>query len=129
MNALFDTNILIDYLLGFDNAKKEIEQYHNPQISIITKMEVLIGSTQDNEKTIRCFLDNFTVINLNEDIAEIAVEVRRQNKIKLPDAIIWASAKYTNSLLVTRNVKDFPEQASDIKIPYRILSAKFDMHH
>jgi predicted nucleic acid-binding protein len=73
------------------------------------------------KKQLDVFLSNFTVINLNEDIAEIAVEVRRQNKIKFPDAIIWASAKYTNSLLVTRNVKDFPEQAKDIKIPYRIL--------
>jgi predicted nucleic acid-binding protein len=57
MNALFDTNILIDYLLGFDNAKKEIEQYDNPKISIITKMEALDSSTQDNEKTIRCFFE------------------------------------------------------------------------
>ena len=57
MNALFDTNILIDYLLGFDNAKKEIEQYDNPQISIITKMEAPDSSTQDNEKTIRCFFE------------------------------------------------------------------------
>jgi predicted nucleic acid-binding protein len=120
MQALFDTNILIDYLIGHNQARLEIEQYENPQISIITKMEVLIGTTEDNEDIIREFLDNFTVIPLNEEIAEIAIEIRKKNKIKLPDAIIWASAKFRNSLLVTRNTKDFSVYSSDIKIPYNI---------
>jgi predicted nucleic acid-binding protein len=83
-------------------------------------MEVLIGTTEDNEDIIREFLDNFTVIPLNEEIAEIAIEIRKKNKIKLPDAIIWASAKFRNSLLVTRNTKDFSVYSSDIKIPYNI---------
>ena len=120
MKATFDTNILIDYLIGHDEAKIEIEQYNNPQISIITKMEVLVGSTKNNEEIIRDFLDNFNVVLLNEEIAEIAIEIRKENKIKLPDAIIWASAKYTNSLLITRNIKDFAIQAPDIKVPYTI---------
>jgi predicted nucleic acid-binding protein len=120
MKAVFDTNILIDYLVGHLAASQEIAQYKNPQISIITKMEILVGATEDTEVTIREFLDNFTVIDLNEEIAEIAILTRKENKIKLPDAIIWATAKHTNSLLVTRNTKDFPEQASDIKVPYNL---------
>jgi predicted nucleic acid-binding protein len=55
MKAVFDTNILIDYLIGNLLAKKEIEQYHSPQISIITKMEILVGVT-DNEEIIKEFL-------------------------------------------------------------------------
>ena len=51
MKAVFDTNILIDYLIGNLLAKKEIEQYQSPQISIITKMEILVGVT-DNEEII-----------------------------------------------------------------------------
>jgi predicted nucleic acid-binding protein len=120
MRALFDTNILIDYLIGHNEARLVIEQYENPQISIITKMEVLVGTTEDNEEIIREFLDNFTVIALNEEIAETAIEIRKNNKIKLPDAIIWATAKYNNSLLITRNTKDFSMHSSDIKIPYNI---------
>ncbi|CAN0605514.1 unnamed protein product, partial [Ectocarpus sp. 12 AP-2014] len=46
--------------------------------------------------------------------------VRVKNKVKLPDAIIWATAKYKNSLLITRNIKDFSMQSADIKIPYYI---------
>jgi len=120
MQALFDTNILIDYLIGHNKARLEIEQYENPQISIITQMEVLIGTTEDNEEMTREFLDNFVVVPLNEEIAEIAVEIRKNKKIKLPDAIIWASAKYKNSLLITRNTKDFSIHSTDIKIPYNL---------
>lgn len=120
MKAVFDTNILIDYLSGNLLAYKELKLYKNPQISIITKMEILVGASKDNQEMIREFLDNFTIINLNEEIVEVAVGIRKEHKIKLPDAIIWATAKYSNSLLITRNTKDFPAQAPDIKIPYNI---------
>jgi predicted nucleic acid-binding protein len=119
MKAVFDTNILIDYLIGNLLAKKEIEQYQSPQISIITKMEILVGVT-DNEEIIKEFLNGFNIIPLNDEIAEIAVNIRKENKIKIPDAIIWATAKYTDSLLITRNTKDFPGLGADIKIPYNV---------
>ena len=119
MKAVFDTNILIDYLIGKKKKKKEIEQYQSPQISIITKMEILVGVT-DNEEIIKEFLNGFNIIPLNDEIAEIAVNIRKENKIKIPDAIIWATAKYTDSLLITRNTKDFQELGADIKIPYNI---------
>ena len=120
MEALFDTNILIDYLNGYNEAKLIIEQYQNPQISIITKIEILVGATKSDDDILREFLYNFSIIALNEEIAEIAVKIRQEKKIKLPDAIIWASAKYRNSLLITRNTKDFSIHSSDIKIPYSI---------
>lgn len=120
MKVLFDTNILIDYLQGHVEASMELEQSNNSQISIITKMEILIGTSVETQEIIREFLDNFTIIGLNEEIAEIAITIRKENKIKLPDAIIWATAKYGNCLLVTRNTKDFPSHAPDIRIPYNI---------
>jgi predicted nucleic acid-binding protein len=83
-------------------------------------MELLVGTSEENEEIVKGFLDNFTIIALNEEIAEIAIATRKENKLRLPDAIIWATAKYTNSLLVTRNTKDFPTHASDIKVPYHI---------
>ncbi|XVN42271.1 MAG: type II toxin-antitoxin system VapC family toxin [Candidatus Rickettsia vulgarisii] len=120
MKALFDTNILIDYLLGIEEARNELSEYKDPQISIITKIEILVGTTKDDESIVREFLGNFTIINLNEEICEIVISLRKKHKIKIPDAIIWATAKYNNSLLITRNTKDFPNHSSDIKIPYII---------
>ena len=43
-NALFDTNILIDYLSGVESAREEVERYGNRSISVITWMEVMDGS-------------------------------------------------------------------------------------
>jgi predicted nucleic acid-binding protein len=111
MKALFDTNILIDYLQGIEGAREELSEYHDLQISIITKIEILVGTIKDDEDIVREFLDNFTIVNLNEEICEIAISLRKKHKIKIPDAIIWATAKYNNSLLITRNTKDFPNHS------------------
>jgi len=119
MKAVFDTNILIDYLIGNLLAKKEIEQYQSPQISIITKMEILVGVT-DNEEIIKEFLNGFNIIPLNDEIAEIAVNIRKENKIKIPDAIIWATAKYTSlSYSLCKLQKDIVENTIKKQLKYR----------
>ena len=43
MNAVFDSNIIIDYLNGVREAKQEVALYQNCSISIITYIEVLVG--------------------------------------------------------------------------------------
>ena len=120
MKALFDTNILIDYLSGYKQALREIELYNDSFISIITKMELLVGTDNNNETIIQNFLDQFKTITIDNEIAELAIHIRRKEKIKLPDAIIWASAQSIGGLLITRNTKDFPVHRKDIKIPYQL---------
>jgi predicted nucleic acid-binding protein len=39
-------------------------------------------------------------------------------KVRLPDAIIWATALHESALLVTRDTKDFPSAEPGIRIPY-----------
>lgn len=46
--------------------------------------------------------------------------IRRRTRIKLPDAIIRATAEVHSLLLVTRDAKDFPEDALKVRIPYRL---------
>ena len=118
MKALLDTNILIDYLNGIEQARIEIEQYQHPAISIITWMEVMTGVKADEKSQIESFLAQFDLINIDLDIARMAVEIRQTHSIKLPDAIIWASAKILRALLVTRNIKDFPADAPEVRVPY-----------
>ncbi|MCK5535578.1 MAG: hypothetical protein KAI79_02060 [Bacteroidales bacterium] len=48
------------------------------------------------------------------------VEIRKSNKIKLPDAIIHATALVTERLLITRNTRDFSKSDPTIRIPYII---------
>jgi predicted nucleic acid-binding protein len=118
MRALFDTNILIDYLCGKEEARNLLKQYEKPSISIITKMEILAGTEEDELAITKDFLENFEIIPLNDKVSEIATEIRRNSKIKLPDSIIWASAKSVGAILVTNNREIFSAQAPDIKHPY-----------
>jgi predicted nucleic acid-binding protein len=58
------------------------------------------------------------MIELDSEIAERAVSLRRKHGIKLPDAIIWASADIKSLLLVTRNTMYFGEDTPFVRVPY-----------
>ncbi|MEJ7760646.1 MAG: type II toxin-antitoxin system VapC family toxin [Gemmatimonadaceae bacterium] len=121
MRAVFDTNILIDYLNGSKKAKTEIGSIDEPFISLVTWMEVLVGvADADEESSIREFLRRFSVYPVDEGVAERAVAIRRENNLRLPDAIIWATAYRLGTILVTRNTRDFPPRHPSIRIPYRM---------
>lgn len=120
MKALFDTNILIDYLNGNIKAKSEINLFKQRAISRITWIELLVGAgTSEEDNIVRDFLNKkFEVIEITPELSELAVQIRKSTKVKLPDAIIWASAERHQCLLVTRNTKDFPSKAPGIRVPY-----------
>lgn len=118
--ALFDTNILIDFLRGVSAARDELECYEQKSISIITWMEVMAGASEVNEQGTRAFLNGFDVVHLDEKIAAKAVKIRQQHRLKLPDAVIWATAEVGKLLLVTRNTKDFPENFPGVRMPYKL---------
>jgi len=121
MRALLDTNILIDYLNGVAQSRNEVEKREAPAISIITWMEVMTGAgDSDEENQLRMFLSRFQVIGIDSEIAALAVKLRREHRMKLPDAIIYASAKARQMLLVTRNSKDFRPQMDGVAIPYQL---------
>ncbi len=121
MKAVFDTNILIDYLNGLTQAKRELENHTTCVISVITWMEVLVGAkNQDEEAVIKSFLNGFEVIDISSSIREKAVTIRKNMRLRLPDAVILATAKHLEVPLVTRNTKDFPAGTIDIRVPYSI---------
>jgi hypothetical protein len=121
VRALFDTNILIDHLNAVSAARAEFARYRGKAISIIAWIEVLVGAKPGSEAATRSFLDQrFDVIGLDERVAERAVELRKQHRLKLPDAVIWASAQVHGMLLVTRNTKDFPSDDPGIRMPYQL---------
>ncbi len=116
-NALFDTTILIDNLNGHAQALATRDRYTDHFISIVTWMEVLVGATAATEGFVRTFLKSFVLLDLTPAIAERAILIRRQKRLKLPDAIILASAEINGLTLVTRNTRDFVADAG-IDIPY-----------
>ena len=118
VKALIDTNILVDFLNGAPEARRELGLYEDAAISIVSWMEVMVGASDAASQATRAFLSGFDIVGLNERVAEEAVRLRRTHKIKLPDAIVWASAQCQGRLLVTRNTKDFPEDDPGVRAPY-----------
>jgi predicted nucleic acid-binding protein len=121
VSELFDTNILIDHLNGVAKATREIRRSHDPAISVITWIEVMTGAASPSEEAIlRAFLSNFHYLEMTREVAEGAAVIRRQKSIKMPDAIILATAEAAGRVLVTRNVKDFPAVARGVRVPYKV---------
>jgi len=118
--VLFDTNILIDYLSGVARARTELRRHQDRAISIITWLEVMAGAIPDEESRVRGFLATIRTIPINAEVADLAFVLRRQTKLKLPDAIIKATAAGENRILVTRNTRDFSSTDPSIRIPYRL---------
>ncbi|MDR3254382.1 MAG: type II toxin-antitoxin system VapC family toxin [Synergistaceae bacterium] len=121
--VLFDTCILIDYLNGVLFSAETLKLYSgDPAISVITWMEVMVGALRLDEAqqlTTRRFLARFLKLSVNDSVAERAVLIRAERKIKLPDAIIDATAQMENRLLLTRNTRDFIDSPG-VVFPYTI---------
>jgi hypothetical protein len=64
------------------------------------------------------FLREFRVIEITQQVARRAAEIRRRTGARLPDAIVWATAQMESAPLVTRNSKDFPKDDPLVRIPY-----------
>jgi predicted nucleic acid-binding protein len=80
-----------------------------PAISAITEIELLCWKTTSDTdlRLLADFIDDVTIIELENPIKLKTAEIRKINRIKLPDAIIAATALIHNLTFITRNVKDF----------------------
>ena len=95
-NKLFiDTNIAL-YLLSGDKTLAKLLNRKNLYLSFVTQLELLgfKGITKKEEKTIRDFINQCTIIDINNRIKEQVIQLRKDYPIKLPDCIIMASSIY-----------------------------------
>lgn len=118
--AVFDTNIVIDALNGIVAADEEYCRYERVYISLITWIEIMVGTDEKDDLTAHFLQEYFIILPITQAIAEQTVVIRKQYRIKLPDALIQASAQVYNVLLVTRNTRDFPMEHPGIRCPYRL---------
>lgn len=109
---LIDTNAVIDYLgnrlstIGMDFMNPIIDSI--PIISVITKIELLGFNAPDEEYAILTdFVNDCRIIELNNLIVEKTIFLRKYHRIKLPDAIIAATALVYDLHIISRNESDF----------------------
>jgi predicted nucleic acid-binding protein len=119
----FDTNIVIDVLHDRPLAWAEIKRASRAWISRMTWIEVMAGVPDSATADTEHFLRLFAMHEIDEEVSRRAAAIRHQRKsMKVPDAVILASAQVAGHILVTRNTKDFPAEMPGIRVPYIVES-------
>lgn len=122
VEMLLDSVILIDHLNGIPEAAQWLseEDWDRMAVSAITRAEVLTGANPEEVVHIGHLLDSFPCLPLDGDVADRAAAIRREKRLRLPDAFQAAVAEKHNLKLVTRNTRDFtPDKFDNVLIPYR----------
>lgn len=120
-----DANILIDTLLGYDPAYREltriVDSGSRMWISRMAWIEALSKGSDIIVRDARQFLGRFGLDEIDDEISQRAAALRRERPtLKSPDAIILATAQIRGRVLVTRNTKDFSAEMPGIRIPYKL---------
>jgi predicted nucleic acid-binding protein len=90
---LVDTNILL-YLLDGNDTIAEMLNGKNLFISFITELELLGFKklTKHEEEAIINLLDDCSILPMSNHLKDKCIEIRRKYSLKLPDAIVAATA-------------------------------------
>ncbi len=119
---LLDTDVLVEYLRGRQEAIGYLEGLTSDQyVSVISVAELFAGVRDDREeRSLKQFLLAFTALPVTEKVARLGGLYRRDYRSShgtgLADALIAATARETGTNLVTFNRRHFP--MVDITVPY-----------
>ena len=111
---LADTDVLIDFLRGYDKAISFIEKFSSQIIlSPIVVAEIYAGVKGTNELAVLDnFISQFRVIPITSKIAKAGGLYKRgfnkSHGVGLADAILAATAENEKAELKTLNVKHYP---------------------
>ncbi|MHC5818298.1 MAG: type II toxin-antitoxin system VapC family toxin [Nostoc sp.] len=101
---LLDTNVVLYFLGGRLLNPLPSGQYF---ISVVTEIELLSypSLSLEEEAQIIDFLNKITVVGIDNNIKKLTIAFRKQYRLRLPDAIIAATAKSLNAILFTNDLK------------------------
>ncbi|CAK0760605.1 Ribonuclease VapC [Gammaproteobacteria bacterium] len=104
MQFVLDTNAVIYLQKGL---LAEALSPGNYGISVITEMELLAFTGLDSTQLfwLRRFLDAMVLIDLDREVRTCAIELRKNYRLKLPDAIVAASAITRNATLISNDTQ------------------------
>lgn len=117
-NVIFDTNIVIYLSKKLLAPEKVFTENIMYSISIISKMELLGYAFNSNleENYISELIDSLNIVPLNDAVVNMTIAIRKNNRIKLPDAIIYATAQVMNGKLLTNNIADFEKINGNVEL-------------
>jgi predicted nucleic acid-binding protein len=108
---LLDTNIIIDAAGGRAPAVQSLREAYegNGCISAITRLEVFgyPDLTGPEEFALKTILSGLEELPVDSCVIDQAILLRKQKRIKIPDALIAATALVGDAIVVTRNERDF----------------------
>jgi predicted nucleic acid-binding protein len=121
----FDSNIIIDALAGYEQARSEIDRATDygsrAWISRVVWIEVMSKGEGEGLRRAEALLSGFDVDEVDAEIGRRAAALRRERqRLKAMDAIILATALTRGRVLITRNTKDFPAEMPGIRVPYTL---------
>jgi predicted nucleic acid-binding protein len=117
-DPVFDTCILIDWLMDRPQAIVELGRYKRHRISRISWVELLAAEPLESRPQLIELLSAIEVIEMDARIAAAAADIRSRSRMGLANALVLASAQVSGAILVTRNTRDFPAQMPGIRVPY-----------
>lgn len=108
LKSFLDTNAIISLLKNEDDLLGLVSKSSSVHISVISELEFLSfsGLTKNDISLFRKFIKRISVIDLKQSDLKLMnkiTEIRKNYHLKLPDAIIVASAIITNSVLISRD--------------------------
>jgi predicted nucleic acid-binding protein len=100
--VVIDTNILL-YILGGDKTANALLKGHDVVASTMVRMEALVyhGDDMDHLQQVHRFLDRCQLEEIHRSIQDLAVDLRLRHRLKLPDAVIGATAIHLGIPLIT----------------------------
>ncbi len=101
-DVLVDTDVFIDHLRGAKQIKPGRNRLH---YSVITRAELFAGTSASD--VITQLLEPFRELVVDRAVAERAGRIRQEARVRLPDALIAATAVEHGMSLATRNRRDF----------------------
>jgi len=129
LNYIWDTNTVIYYFnkqfpLAGEVFIDDLLINNKPAISVVTEIELLCwrSSSENDIVILKKFISDAIVYELDRDVKLNTIEIRKRFNLRLPDAIIAASALVNNHILISRNVSDF-NRIPELKVinPFEIV--------
>ena|SRR5882672_2080295 len=119
VSALFDTSVLLDYLLGDKRAGAVFKQVSYRALSVITWVEVMSVAPAEKHETTRGFLRSFERLSISEAIADEALRlIRDRPGLPFHRALTWATALVNQLIYITADARFVRDNDKGVLVPY-----------